>query len=169
MDSESFSVRQPVSRLLFFDTGLPRMEKCLDDGSCLNSSDILCRHRLHPDTEVLYLDDLSCASFLRLYDFQVILYFIYLVAFKKIKTPLSQNCVFTIVTHDKRFLRSAKSEWVRRKKKSQRILRFDSKNVLAKIDHHSRTEMINIGIRVIKMKARSTDGWRKKIISIFLV
>ena len=167
MESEESENKQRVATLLFFDTGMPRIALCPEDNSCVENKNILCKHRLKPGTEILYLDDLKFAGFLRLYDFQVLLYFIYLVAFNKTGLALSPNCSYILVTHDRTFLRSARQIWSKRKRKSQKLLKFDKKSVLAKIDRHNSMQMIQVAVITVKIKVKSVETWRRKIISMF--
>lgn len=167
MKFEESEDKQRVTTLLFFDTGMPRMVLCLEDNLCVENQNILCKHRLKLGTEILYLDDLKFAGFLRLYDFQVLLYFIYLIAFNKTGLPLSSDCSYVLVTHDRTFLRSAQQVWSKRKRKSQKLLKFDKKSVLAKIDRHNSIQMIQVSVITVKTKVKSVETRRRKIISMF--
>lgn len=124
---------KPIEAVILLDACMPKMERCRS--GCADNLKILCLHRFCRNVHVRH--GKGFVSFMRFYDFQIILYFLYPLISGKIKN-ISPNCRFVIVTKDVPFLKSAEKEWTNRKRsRAHPRLEFDlgenKKYVIAKI------------------------------------
>lgn len=104
--------------VILFDACAPKMEECVPD-QCENDPAILCRHRFKFDFYILNgIHGQNYLSSVMLYDFQVILHFLYFIFQNRVPGP--KNSKFVIVTKDKKFLQSAQKEWQEKAKKKTR-------------------------------------------------
>lgn len=110
--------------VILFDACAPKMEECIP-GRCETDSRVLCKHRFNFSCYVLNgIHGQSYLSAVQLYDFQVILHFLYFIALDRVPNPI--NSKFVIVTKDKKFLHSAKKEWEgKARKRTRPPLHFD--------------------------------------------
>lgn len=102
---------KPIEAVILLDACMPKMERCRS--GCTDNPKILCLHRFCRNAHVRH--GKGFVSFMRFYDFQIILYLIYPLISGKIKN-ISPNCRFVIVTKDGHFLKSAEKEWAGRKR-----------------------------------------------------
>ena len=104
--------------VVLFDACASKMEECIP-GQCESDDSILCKHRFNFDFYVLNgIHGQSYLSSVRLFDFQVILHFLYFIVQNRVPRP--KNSKYVIVTKDKKFLQSAENEWRAKVKKHTR-------------------------------------------------
>lgn len=162
-----------IKKFLFLDACMPSLEDCREDKSCKDNDGVLCVHRFKNDTEIVHTD--LYIDFLRYYDFQIILHFLYLIVKYKLKGKLARRCEFYIITKDFKFekhaksgfLKSAQSEWERRRKNQSIKFKFDSSQVTAVFDLRGRQRTITIDIIEIPTKNYSTERTLKELVSRF--
>jgi len=120
VDSEA-----PSRTVILFDACAPKMEECIP-GRCENDSSVLCKHRFNFDFYILNgIHGQNYLSSVMLFDFQVILHFLYFIFQNRVPGP--KNSKFVIITKDKKFLQSAQKEWQQKaKKKTRPHLNFGS-------------------------------------------
>lgn len=158
--------------LLFFDACMPKMEECLIDNSCVHNTERLCLHRLRPNTEILGVS--SYIDFLRFYDFQIILHFLYKIAQFRSASSLASDCKFYLVTKDigfekdgeSGFLKSSQSEW--EKRRHSHTVKFNFKKPYIHVEFNFNREKQQVDIRVItlKTKGRSAKDSLRELIAI---
>lgn len=111
--------------VILFDACAPKMEECVS-GRCENDPAILCKHRFKFDFYILNgIHGQNYLSSVMLFDFQVILHFLYFIFQNRVPGP--KNSKYVIVTKDKKFIQSAQKEWQQKaKKKTRPRLNFGS-------------------------------------------
>ncbi len=102
--------RTLLDGLVFLDACSTDLEHCRS--GCESNSFILCRHRLTGHVQTIHTDHL--VEFVRYFDFQVVLHFLYVIYKKAKRGSLAPRCQFVLVTKDKKFLHSARREWQER-------------------------------------------------------
>jgi len=146
---------EKASRIvILFDACAPKMEECVP-GRCESDPTILCKHRFEFDFYILNgINGQSYLSSVMLFDFQVILHFLYFIFQGRVPGP--KNSKFVIVTKDKKFLQSAQNEWQQKaKKKTRPRLSFGSNFV--------RNGKIVIYIECIDSKAYGSNRYDDRI------
>ena len=104
--------------VILFDACTPKMEECIP-GRCESDTDVLCKHRFQFNCYILNgIHGQSYLSSVMLFDFQVILHFLYFIFQNRVPGP--KNSKYVIVTKDKKFLASAQNEWQKNVKKRTR-------------------------------------------------
>lgn len=162
-----------IRRFLLFDACMPNLESCRKDGSCGTNKNILCIHRFKKGTEVLHTT--PYIDFLRYYDFQVLLHFIYLIAKYRNQRELSSACEFYIVTKDlgfkkdakKGFLGSVQTEWETRRRSKSVTLEFNGTQVTATLKLRSRRQKMVINIIEMPTEGYSTRDTIEELIVAF--
>lgn len=158
---------KPIEAVILLDACMPKMERCRS--GCVDNPKILCLHRFCRNANVRH--GKGFVSFMRFYDFQIILYFLYPLISGKIKN-ISPNCRFVIVTKDIPFLKSAEKEWTDRKRsRAHPRLEFDpsenKKYVIAKIRVRNGTSFVSRDV-VIWIESVSTRKGRDNIRSLVI-
>ncbi|MBI2063736.1 MAG: hypothetical protein HYT65_01950 [Candidatus Yanofskybacteria bacterium] len=106
----------PVDAVIFFDANMPNMHKC--SAGCKVRETQLCKHRFNFNAKVIHPTEYI--SFMRFYDFQIILHCLYLIKGNSRFKYLAENGKFVIVTKDRTFLRDAQDVWVKKLKPKTR-------------------------------------------------
>jgi len=118
-DPSSAADAENTSRVvILFDACAPKMEECTSD-RCESDPSILCKHRFDFNCYILNgIHGQNYLSSVMLFDFQVILHFLYSIFQHRVPGP--KNSKYVIITKDKKFLTSAQKEWREKAKKRTR-------------------------------------------------
>lgn len=100
--------------MLLFDACFPHLADCVGS-RCEEDERILCHHRFNFQSHLVSSNGFLSA--VELTDYQVVLYFLYLIRHNKV--PNGRNAIYLIVTRDKSFLGAVKAELGRKKKKKK--------------------------------------------------
>ena len=136
--------------VILFDACASKMGECIS-GQCESDTSVLCTHRFNFNFYVLNgIHGQSYLSSVQLFDFQVILHFLYFIAQNRVPRP--KNSKFVIITKDKKFLQSAEKEWRAKKKKH-------TKPKLTFGPNFVRNGKILIYVKCIESKAYGSDRY----------
>lgn len=109
-----------VESIIFFDCNLPGMEDC--DIRCDHKKSIFCRHRFLGLSDVVYCNG---SLFSSLPDVDMVIYFAHYVLSKIPSFAGKPWPVFIVLTHDEKFINSAKGGWIKKRQRLNPHLQLD--------------------------------------------
>lgn len=100
-----------VKAVVLLDACMECLDRCRS--GCDDDVNIKCIHRFNGKVRVIACN--GFASFMRLSDSQVVLYFLWPLMRSEFSKILSRDCRYFIVTRDKTFKHQVQKEWERKK------------------------------------------------------
>ena len=139
--------------VILLDACMSTLDRCRP--GCEDDINILCKHRFKGNVRVIACN--GFASFMRLTDSQIVLYFLWPLMTSGAYRSLSDDCRYMIITKDKHFYRQAQREWMgKMTKMTVPLVGFEGNEIM-------------VAFKNRKRRRRKNNEFRKIVIEIVTV